>query len=87
MTCYTQKIQLLKVTLKMNNYALVIDISSDEENQRYSTPIKTLPLNMVGRQDLSDSSVESGEAVKPTLTRPHHLFQRLSPKPLRADQE
>ena len=43
---------------KMDNYALVIDISSDKENQRYSTPIKTLPVNMVGRLNLSDSSVE-----------------------------
>ena len=42
----------------MDNYALVIDISSDEENHRYSTPIKTLPLNMVGRLNLSDSPVE-----------------------------
>ena len=42
----------------MDNYALVIDISSDKENHRYSTPIKTLPVNMVGRLNLSDSSVE-----------------------------
>ena len=42
----------------MDNYALVIDISSDEEKNRYSTPIKTLPVNMVGRLILSDSSVE-----------------------------
>ena len=42
----------------MDNYALVIDISSDEEKHRYSTPIKTLPVNMVGRLNLSDSSVE-----------------------------
>ena len=42
----------------MDNYALVIDISSDEENHRYSTPINSLPLNMVGRLNLSDSSVE-----------------------------
>ena len=42
----------------MDNYALVIDISSDEENHRYSTPIKTLPVNMVGRLNLSDSPVE-----------------------------
>ena len=42
----------------MNDHALVIDISSDEENHGYSTPLKTLPLNMVGRLDLSDSSVE-----------------------------
>ena len=39
----------------MDNYALVIDISSDEENIRYSTPIKTLPVKIV---NLSDSSVE-----------------------------
>ena len=43
---------------KIDNYALVIDISSDEENHRYSTPIKSLPVNMVGRLNLSDSSVE-----------------------------
>ena len=43
---------------KMDNYALVIDISSDEENNRYSIPIKTLPINMVGRQDLSNTSTE-----------------------------
>ena len=42
----------------MDNYALVIDISSDKENQRYSNPIKTLPVNMVGTLKLSDSSVE-----------------------------
>ena len=42
----------------MNNYALVIDISSDVEIQRHSTLIKTLPLNMVGGLDLRDSFVE-----------------------------
>ena len=42
----------------MDKYALVIDISSDEENHRYSTSIKTLPVNIVGRLNLSDSSVE-----------------------------
>ena len=40
----------------MNGYSLVIDISSDEENNRKSTPLKTLPLNTIGT--LSDSSVE-----------------------------
>ena len=40
----------------MNGYPLVIDISSDEENNRCSTPLKRLPLNMVGTP--SDSSVE-----------------------------
>ena len=42
----------------MDSYAFVIDISSDEENTRYSTPIKTLHIDMVGRLGLSDSSVE-----------------------------
>ena len=42
----------------MAGYSLVIDISSDEENMRHSTPLKTVPLNMVGRLDLSDSSTE-----------------------------
>ena len=41
---------------KMNNYSLVIDISSDEENTKTSTPLKSLPLNMIG--SLSDSSIE-----------------------------
>ena len=40
----------------MNGYSLVIDISSDEEYTRTSTPLKSLPLNMVG--SLSDSSTE-----------------------------
>ena len=42
----------------MDNYDLIIDILSDEENNRYSTPIITLPVNVVGRLKLSDSSVE-----------------------------
>ena len=42
----------------MSGYSLVIDISSDEENQRHSTPIKTPPLNMVGTLNISDSSTE-----------------------------
>ena len=40
----------------MNSYSLIIDISSDEENAKTSTPLKTLPLNMIG--SLSDSSIE-----------------------------
>ena len=40
----------------MNSYSLVIVISSDEENAKTSTPLKTLPLNMIG--SLSDSSIE-----------------------------
>ena len=48
---------------KMNNYDLVIDISSDEEerdsNKRQSTPIKKLPLNVITTLDLSGSSLEA----------------------------
>ena len=40
----------------MNGYTLVIDISSDEEINKTSTPLKTRPPNMVGY--MSDSSVE-----------------------------
>ena len=40
----------------MNGYSLVIDISSDGETIRTSTPLKTPPFNMVG--SLSDSSTE-----------------------------
>ena len=42
----------------MNGYSLVIDISADEENIRKSTPIKSLPVNMVGKAKPSDSSTE-----------------------------
>ena len=42
----------------MDDYPLNIDISSDEENNRHSTPTKTQPVNMVGRLDLSDSLAE-----------------------------
>ena len=43
----------------MNRYSLVIDIPSDEEDFKNSTPIKTLPLNMVGRLNFSDTSIEA----------------------------
>ena len=39
----------------MNKLSLVIDISSDAENNRYT---KTLAVNTVGRLNLSDLSVE-----------------------------
>ena len=42
----------------MNGYSLVIDISSDEDNLRHSTPIKTLPLNLIRTLNISDSSTE-----------------------------
>ena len=42
----------------MNGYSFVIDISSDEENMRPSTPIKTLPLNLMRTLNISDSSTE-----------------------------
>ena len=41
----------------MNGYSLVIDISSDEE--KTSTPIKTVPVHMVGKLNISDSSLEA----------------------------
>ena len=57
---------------KMNSYSLVIDISSDEENAITSTPLKSLPLNMIG--SLSDSSIEvyrgSDAELDSTLNRP-----------------
>ena len=42
----------------MNGYSLVIDMSSDKESTRHSTPIKTLPLNLVRTLKISDSSTE-----------------------------
>ena len=42
----------------MNGYSFVIDISSDEKNTRHSTPIKTLPLNLVRTLNISDSYTE-----------------------------
>ena len=47
----------------MDNYALVINISSDEEEQRtmarQSTPIKVAPVNVITTLDLSGSSLEA----------------------------
>ena len=47
----------------MDNYALVIDISSDEEEQRtmgrQSTPIKVAPVNVKPTLDLSGTSLEA----------------------------
>ena len=40
----------------MNGYSLIIDISSNKEITRTSTPLKSLPLNMVG--SLNDSCTE-----------------------------
>ena len=51
----------------MNGYSLVIGISSDEENVRRSTPIKTLPVNMVGKANPSDSSTEVYRGSDPEL--------------------
>ena len=49
----------------MNGYSLVIDISSDEENVRYSTLLKTLPVNMVG--NLCYSLIEAWCGSDPDL--------------------
>ena len=47
----------------MDNYALIIDISSDEEEQRTmgrrSNPIKVAPVNVITTLDLSGSSLEA----------------------------
>ena len=47
----------------MDNYALVIDISSDEEEQRpmtrQSTPMRAVPVNVIATLDLSGSSLEA----------------------------
>ena len=51
----------------MDNYALVIDMSSDEENDRYSTTIKTLPVNMVGRLNFCDSSLKAWRGNEASL--------------------
>ena len=49
----------------MDNYALVIDISSDEEEQRtmarQSTPIKVAPVNVITTLDLTGSSLEAAK--------------------------
>ena len=42
----------------MSNLSLVIDILSYEENIRHITLIKILPVNMVGRLNLSFCSIE-----------------------------
>ena len=42
----------------MNRYSLVNDISSDKEDNRHSTPIKSVSVNMVGKLNICDSSLE-----------------------------
>ena len=49
----------------MNGYSLVIDISSDEGMT--STPIKTVPVNMVGNLNISDSSLEAWRSTDAEL--------------------
>ena len=65
----------------IGNYALVIDISSDEENNRYSTPIKTLPVNMVGRLNLSVSSVEVWRGIDANLESPQTSTSTFNSEP------
>ena len=56
----------------MENFDLVIDISSDEDergnNVRQSTPIKTLPLNVIGTLDLSEASLEATKGSTEEMT-------------------
>ena len=49
----------------MNGFSLVIDISSDEGMT--STPIKTVPVNMVGKLNISDSSLEAWRSTDAEL--------------------
>ena len=49
----------------MNGYSLVLDISSDEGMT--STPIKTVPVNMVGKLNISDSSLEAWRSTDAEL--------------------
>ena len=49
----------------MNGYSLVIDISSDEGMT--STPIKTMPVNMVGKLNINDSSLEAWRSTDAEL--------------------
>ena len=65
----------------MAGYTLVIDISSDEENMNHSTPIKTLPVNMVGRLGLSDSSTEAYCGSEPELASISESPVRMTPTP------
>ena len=65
----------------MAGYTLVIDISSDEENMKHSTPIKTLPVNMVGRLGLSDSSTEAYHGSEPELDSISESPVRMTPTP------
>ena len=66
-TCRILNVKIRQLAIirkvKMNNYDLVIDISSDEEergsNVRQSTPIKILPLNVITTLDLSEASLEA----------------------------
>ena len=49
----------------MNGYSLDINISSDEGMT--STPIKTVPVNMVGKLNISDSSLEAWRSTDAEL--------------------
>ena len=51
--------------LRNHYYSLVIDISLDEGMT--STPIKTVPVNMVGKLNISDSSLEAWRSTDAEL--------------------
>ena len=65
----------------MAGYTLVIDISSDEENMRNSTPIQTLPVTMVGILDLSDSSTEVYRGSDAELDSTSESPEKVTPTP------
>ena len=74
----------------MDIYALVIDISSDEEEQRtmarQSTPNKVAPVNVITTLDLSGSSLEATKGSAEELMNPPSMnltYQIYLPQRLR----
>ena len=63
----------------MNSYSLFIDITSDEEINETSTPLKTLPLNMVGY--MSDFSVEVYRGSDAELNSTFESPEKAAPTP------
>ena len=63
----------------MDNYALVIEISSDEEEQKtmakQSTTIKVAPVNVITTLDLSGSSLEATKGSAEELMSANRLPQ------------
>ena len=56
----------------------VVDILSDKKDNRQSTPIKPLPVNMIGTLDLGSSSVEALKGSQTDLVKPFRHFNTSS---------